>query len=128
MYVSIEKYYSDAGARSNIEVYSGEYVNLAYMNSAWLMSCINNKQMGTISIGGERVDYAHLIRYLKTALDFVKTREEKEKQFLDAVNPDICKTSEWPATLTEWKLSTNVRAITPYQAKRFAKYWASLNT
>lgn len=128
LYVSIEKYYSDAGARSNIEVYSGEYVNLAYMNSAWLMSCINNKQMGTISIGGEKVDYAHLIRYLKTALDFVKTREEKEKQLLDAVNPDICKTSEWPATLTEWKLSANVRAITQYQAKRFAKYWASLNT
>ena len=29
----------------------------------------------------------------------------------------------WPLRLSEWKLEKGVRQITPYQAKRFAKYY-----
>lgn len=29
----------------------------------------------------------------------------------------------WPLRLSEWKLAKGVRQITPYQAKRFSKYY-----
>ena len=58
--------------------------------------------------------------YLKTALDFIRKREAKEKMLLDAVDTSICQDAEWPVKLSEWKLRAGVRTITEYQAKRFA--------
>ena len=81
---------------------------------------VTNKSLGDWRIGGIAVDYACAIRYLKTALDYIRKREEGEKALLDAIDPSICQDAEWPVKLSEWKLRAGVRTITEYQAKRFA--------
>ena len=72
-------------------------------------------------ITGVAVDYAYGIRYLKTAMEYIRVREKDEKSLLDALDTDVCKDSEWPLRLSEWKMKKGVRALTPYQAKRFVK-------
>lgn len=111
---------SAANARANFELYDGEYINLTYLNSVWLEYVVTNKSLGDWRIGGIAVDYAYAIRYLKTALDYIRKREEGEKALLDAIDPSICQDAEWPVKLSEWKLRAGVRTITKYQAKRFA--------
>lgn len=107
--------------RANFELYENEYINLTYMNSTWLEWVITNKKLGGWTIGGKKVDYAYAIRYLKTAMDHIRKREEEEKALIDAVDPGVCVDSQWPLKLTQWKLANHVRNITPYQAKRFVR-------
>lgn len=107
--------------RSNFELYEDEYINLTYMNSVWLSWVITQKKLGGWCIGGKEVDYAYAIKYLKTAMDFIRDREKGEKTLIDAVDPTVCRDPEWPLKLSEWKLEKGVRSVTPYQAKRFAK-------
>ena len=125
-YISLKKQWSMSGtARANFEIFTNEFVNLTYMNSTWLEYVIQTQKTGTIVIGGASVNFAHLIPYLKTALDFVRKREAEELAILLPFVPEIQKDPEWPAKLSEWKLENGVRAITEYQAKRFAKTWNS---
>lgn len=126
IFISLEKYYSDCGARSNFEVYPSEFINLQYMNSVWLEWAITTKNLGGWHVGGTNVNYAYAIRYLKTAMDFIRDREAKEKKLLDAIDPYICQDPDWPVKLSEWKLEKEVRVLTGYQAKRFAKSIAKL--
>lgn len=107
--------------RANFELYPDEYINLAYMNSVWLNWAITQRKLGDWKIGGQSVDYAYGIRYLKAAMDYIRKREEEEKALLDAVDASVCQNPDWPLQLSEWKMSRNVRAITPCQAKRFVK-------
>lgn len=124
IYVSVEKsesgYYGHSPARANFELENHEFINLTYMNSVWLEWVITNKSLGGWTIQGHSVDYAYAIRYLKTALDFVRKREAQEKELLDAVDTGICKDPDWPVRLSEWKMEKGVRVLTEYQAKRFA--------
>lgn len=124
VFVSVPKQWSYAGARSNFELNSYEYINLTYLNSVWLEWAVTTRNLGGWTVGGEKVSYAYAIKYLKTALEFVRKREEDERVLLDAVDPSICQNPDWPLKLSQWKLDSGVRAITPYQAKRFAKKMA----
>ena len=130
VFVSVEKKdgwwrnYTSA-PRANFELYDNEYINLTYMNSTWLLWAINTKSLGRWCIGGVQVEYAYAIRYLNKALEFVRAREAEEKKLLDAIDQDICKDAEWPLKLTEWKMANRVRAITEYQAKRYAAHTKS---
>lgn len=114
-------------SRANFELMDNEFINLTYMNSVWLEWVITNNKLGGWTIGGKAVDYAYAIRYLKTAMDHIRKREEQEKAYIDEVDPSICKDPDWPLKLTQWKLNKQVRAITPYQARRFAKAYPSLD-
>lgn len=107
--------------RSNFEVYTEEFINLTYMNSVWLMWAITQKKLGGWRVGGQTMDYASAIAYLNKALEYVRHREETEKELIDAVDPSVCQDAEWPLKLTEWKMEKGVRTITAYQAKRFVK-------
>lgn len=107
-------------AHASVEVYPEEIINLTYMNSVWLEWAITNKKLGNWTVGGEQIDYAYAIRYLKTALDYVRVREKEEKAILDSIDPSICLNKDWPLTLSEWKLERKVRILSKYQAKRYA--------
>ncbi len=132
IFISLEKdnwRCSERAPRANFQLYSDEYINLAFMNSVWLSWAINTKNLGNWRIKGTSIHYAHGIRYLNTAIDFVRKREEEEKAAIDAVDPEICKNPEWPLLLSDWKFmlsqdksKRSVRNITPFQAKRFAKW------
>lgn len=118
----------DKEPRANFELYEKEYINLTYLNSVWLESVITNKKLGGWSVGGKAVDYAYAIRYLKTALDFVRKREQKEEiVILEALQEVSNKTrlkAEWQVALSEWKLLNKIRQINSFQAKRFVRYLA----
>lgn len=123
VYVSVPKMFSYADARSNFELQPEEYINLTYLNSVWLEWAVTTKNLGGWTVGSKEVTYAYAIKYIKTALDFIRKREAEEKANLDAVDSTITQDPDWPLRLSEWKLAKGVRQITPYQAKRFAKYY-----
>lgn len=130
VYVSVPKAASGwrgTESRSNFELKDSEFINLTYMNSVWLEWVITNNKLGGWTIGGKKVDYAYAIHYLKTAMDYIRTREANERSLIDAVDPQICKDPNWPLKLTQWKLDKQVRAISAYQAKRFAKAYPLLD-
>ena len=83
-------------AHASVEVYPEEIINLTYMNSVWLEWAITNKKLGNWTVGGEQIDYAYAIRYLKTALDYVRVREKEEKAILDSIDPSISLNKESP--------------------------------
>lgn len=116
-----ESRWNGTDARANFELYSHEYINLTYLNSVWLEYAITTQKLDGWSIGGKAVLFSHGIRYLKTALDYIRKREAEEKALIDAVDPTICEDANWPLQLTEWKMANKIHKITAYQAKRFAK-------
>lgn len=113
-YVSAKKRYSD-NARSNMEVYRDEIMNLTYMNTVWVLYLLTTRHTE-----GFR-QFASATKYLNTALQYLREREETERKRIAAYYPDLDSISDWPVLMSEWKLAKNVREITDYQAKRFAK-------
>lgn len=125
-YISLEKDMSYCGARANFRVESYEYINLTYMCSPWLLYIISSKKLGGWQIGGKEVSFAHAIRYLNKALEYVKDREETEHELISEHFSGLRSIPEWQVELNHWKLEKGVRTITPYQAKRFAKHLVEL--
>ena len=120
-YISLEKEFSEAGARANFELKPYEFINLTFLNSVWVKYAIQNKKVGRLVIGGIVVSYAYAMRYLNKALEYLKEREKTEAALLSKY---MELPEEWEVSLSEWKLEKNVHEITDYQAKRFAKYMA----
>ena len=132
VFISLEKENwrcRDVAPRANFELYSDEFINLAFMNSVWLTWAINTQTLGDWKIKGEKVIYAYAIKYLNTALEFIREREQEEKAAIDAIDSSVCENPDWPLHLTYWKMmlsrdkdSRSVRTITPFQAKRFVRW------
>lgn len=122
-FVSVKKTESNSGtARSNFEIYPDEVINLTYMNSVWLEYAINNRNLGGWIVGGKAVDYAYGIRYLNTALEHVRHREAEETALLNEADPTFLSTHpDWPVQLSEWKLTTGARHLSPRSTKQFLR-------
>ena len=122
-FVSVQKRESNSGtARANFEIYPDEVINLTYMNSVWLEYAINNRNLGGWIVGGKAVDYAYGIRYLNTALEQVRRREAEEAGLLNEADPSFISTHpDWPVQLSEWKLATGTRHLSPRSTKRFLR-------
>lgn len=114
--------YHDAPvARANMEFFKDEYINLTFLNSVWITYAIMKQDIGTLLFGGASVDYAHVVRYLNKALEFIKKREEKEKELLLAyVDPDSY--PEWPVRLSEWKLANDFHRLHKRNVSSFVRY------
>lgn len=110
-------------SRANMEVFGSEVIPLTFLNSTWVKYAITTKHIGKWRIGGTTLNYAESLLYLNHILEYVTEREKKEKECL--VNAGLEKwlneNTYWPVTLSEWKMEHDVRTITEYQAKRFAK-------
>lgn len=94
------------------------------MNSVWLEWAINTKHLGSWHLKGKEVIYAHAIRYLNTALDFVRKREEEERRLISALDTSICENPEWTLLLSDWKYMMSrddskrtVRRMTEFRQK-----------
>lgn len=122
-FVSVKKTESNSGtARANFEIYPDEVINLTYMNSVWMEYAINNRNLGGWIVGGKAVDYAYGIRYLNTALEQVRRREAEEAGLLNEADPSFISTHpDWPVQLSEWKLATGTRHLSPRSTKRFLR-------
>lgn len=121
-YVSLPKMYSERDARANFAVEEDEFINLTFLNSVWVKYAIQNRKVGRLFIGGKEVSYAYAMRYLNTALEYLRNREKQEKELIMKYSYLL---PEWEVALSEWKLKNNVHSITDYQAKRFAKYYTA---
>lgn len=122
-FVSVQKRESNSGtARANFEIYPDEVINLTYMNSVWLEYAINNRNLGGWIVGGKAVDYAYGIRYLNTALEQIRRREAEEAGLLNEADPSFISTHpDWPVQLSEWKLATGNRHLSPRSTKQFLR-------
>ena len=104
------------------QVYHSEFANLTFLNSTWLEYILINNKTGRIIIGGEEVDFAFLIPYLKHALSFTRKREIRVKAWLQDLDAkDILANPEWPARLSEWMLKNNIHNFSKYRTKQFLK-------
>ena len=116
-YLSAEKSYSNA--RANLEIMEGEYLNLTYLNSVYILYAIQNRKIGGWTIGRQAMDYANSIVYLNIALEYLREREKKEAEMLSKymdLYPD------WQVDLSEWRLKHQYHRLTDARAKKFAKY------
>ena len=122
-FISLEKEWSESHARSNFEIDQDEFINMTFLNSEWLHYAILNKKIGRFVINARVVDYAHAVRYLKLAYEYLQKREVEERLMICEYITDLPeKYPVWMVSLSEWKEEHGVRKITPYQAKRFAKW------
>lgn len=115
-YLSAEKSYSNA--RANLEIMEGEYLNLTYLNSVYILYAIQNRKIGGWTIGRQAMDYANSIVYLNIALEYLREREKKESEMLSKymdLYPD------WQVDLSEWRLKHQYHRLTDARAKKFAK-------
>ena len=119
-YLSAEKEYSGWSSKksyANMEIREGEYLNLTYLNSVYVLYAIQNRKVGGWVIGGKTMDYANSIQYLNIALEYLRKREETEagllKKYMD-LYPD------WQVDLSEWRLEHGYHRLTDARAKRFS--------
>lgn len=104
---------------ANMEIEEGEYLNLTYLNSVYVLYAIQNRKIGGWIVGGKRMDYANSIQYLNIALEYLRKREEKEAELLEKymdLYPD------WQVDLSEWRLENGYHRLTYTRAKKFAKH------
>lgn len=121
-YISLHKTWSMSGnARANFLVYRDEFINLTFMNSVWLRYILMNHKADNMVIGGSRVDFAHVIPYINTALGFVETREHTVKSWLSRMAPEVLEDAEWPVKLSEWMLEHDVHNFSEFRTKQFVK-------
>lgn len=119
-YLSAEKEYSGwSGKKSyaNMEIREGEYLNLTYLNSVYVLYAIKNRKIGGWEIGGKIMDYANSIQYLNIALEYLRKREEMEAGMLTKY---IDLYPDWQVDLSEWRMEHGYHRLTDTRAKRFA--------
>lgn len=111
-------------ARANFLLDKGEYIDLTYMNSAWIRYYIMSKKIGNFC-SGNAANYPYIVRYLNMALDYLRARELEEVRVIRKYYPEIDTVNEWMVLLSHWKILNRVREITDHQAKRFGRYLAA---
>lgn len=104
-------------ARANFEIYKSEFINLTFMNSTWVEHLISSRNLGNVE-----GNYSRFIRYFKTMLEFLKSREKDEYELISKYVLNLDSIPDWPARLSEWKLKKDIHNFTDYRAKQFSKY------
>lgn len=125
-YISLEKdenWQTGKSARANFRVDTDEFINLTYMNSVWLEYVLTNHKASNIRIHGQYVDFAHMIKFIKTALDHCRKREETVTGWLTALpsGDKILADDEWPVKLSEWMIKNNIHNFSPFRCKQFVR-------
>ena len=108
----------------NLEVYEGEYFPLTFFCSSWIKEVIQNGSIGNLSFPGASPSFADMLPYLHKMLEYLKEREESEKDMLIKAGGEafISEHSDWDAALCEWKIANNIHNLSPTRAKKFHEY------
>lgn len=119
-YVSAKKdnYWKDMDSFANMEIRPGEYLNLTFLNSVYLVYAIQNHKIGGWRRGGMTVDYANSIPYLNKALEYIRKREKEEAVMIGRYMELY---EEWQVDVSEWRLKNNYHRLTDARAGKFAK-------
>ena len=124
VFVSLSKdcYWTNSDARANFELYEDEYINLTFLNTIYIRYIITNRKMPNRYFSGS-VNFSYLLPYMNTAIEYLKEREEKEYSLISNY---VALKENWQMALSDWKIEHNVHDITEYQAKRFAKWYSTM--
>ena len=119
-YVSAKKdnYWKDTDSFANMEIRPGEYLNLTFLNSVYLVYAIQNHKIGGWRRGGMTVDYANSIPYLNKALEYIRKREKEEAVMIGRYMELY---EGWQVDVSEWRLKNNYHRLTDARAGKFAK-------
>lgn len=119
-YVSAKKdnYWKDTDSFANMEIRPGEYLNLTFLNSVYLVYAIQNHKIGGWRRGGMTVDYGNSIPYLNKALEYIRKREKEEAAMLGRYMELY---EGWQVDVSEWRLKNNYHRLTDARAGKFAK-------
>ena len=101
-----------------MEIRPGEYLNLTFLNSVYLVYAIQNHKIGGWRRGGMTVDYANSIPYLNKALEYIRKREKEEAVMLGRYMELY---EGWQVDVSEWRLKNNYHRLTDARAGKFAK-------
>lgn len=113
----------NASARANMEFLENEVIPLNYLCVTWIRYIITTGQIGGWRIGRSSISYAQSLKYLNRILEFLKKIQEAEEKMLAeaGLGQWIEKTAEWDVAVLEWRIKHQIRRLTPFQARRFAK-------
>lgn len=114
----------DTESRANIKFYSEEVIPLTYLCPTWIKYIITTGNLGGWRLGGKHISYAQSLKYLNRILQYLKELQIEERKMLEdaGLSNWIKNNSEWDVCVVEWRMENGIRKMTPYQAKRFAKY------
>lgn len=124
-FISLEKspnWATRVSARANFEVYTDEIINLTYMNSVYATYVLTTNRSPEMSIHGRKVDFAHVIPYLKTIIQFCKEREVQVSEWIKELGSEtLLDDPNWPVKLSEWMLDNKIHNFSKFRTSQFLK-------
>lgn len=110
----------ESKVKPSLYIEENEFINLKFLNSNLINYYIHTKHIGSISNSGRYVDYSHMLPILFGMKKELETQEKIDRLHIVAQDYDL-------NLLTSFKILHDVRVVTPYQAKRYSKWVASLS-
>lgn len=109
--------------RVNLRVENDEFCPLLWVNSNYVKSWMEQKNLGNWNHG----NYVYLVeKCFHAALKFLLEREAQAVKLIQAYLPSFVGSPDELDKLIEWQREKVVRVITNYQAKRFASWYKGL--
>lgn len=105
---------------TNLRVYNDEYMSIVWINSNYPVFWIDSKHIGH----WYQINYTYLIPKLRIMLKHLLNREAEEWTLLYPFVKEIGYTPELKDKVLEWRIANNVRKLTPFQVKRFVKWYS----
>lgn len=104
----------------NLYIEADEYINLKFLTSSLIDYYIQSKRIGNLTNTRRYVDYVHMLPILFDIKAILLKQEKEDRLHIPAKDYDL-------NLLTAFKITHNVRNITPYQAKRYSKWLMTLS-
>lgn len=104
----------------NLYIEADEYINLKFLTSSLIDYYIQSKRIGNLTNTRRYVDYVHMLPILFDIKTILLKQEKEDRLHIPAKDHNL-------NLLTAFKITHNVRNITPYQAKRYSKWLMTLS-
>lgn len=104
----------------NLYIEADEYINLKFLTSSLIDYYIQSKRIGNLTNTRRYVDYVHMLPILFDIKTILLKQEKEDHLHIPAKDYNL-------NLLTAFKITHNVRNITPYQAKRYSKWLMTLS-
>ena len=104
----------------NLYIEADEYINLKFLTSHLIDYYIQSKRIGDLTNTRRYVDYVHMLPILFDIKAILLKQEKEDRLHIPAKDYNL-------NLLTAFKITHNVRNITPYQAKRYSKWLMTLS-
>ena len=104
----------------NLYIEDDEYINLKFLTSSLIDYYIQSKRIGNLTNTRRYVDYVHMLPILFDIKAILLKQEKEDRLHIPAKDYNL-------NLLTAFKITHNVRNITPYQAKRYSKWLTTLS-